>query len=227
MEERRKQVLWATVILAMIVFQAAEAKKVHIPDELDDVVDEDEDEEWKAWGKSKPKPPPPFDPPPDDLSSLSPLQIQEEMLKRHMGTAMGFVKLRLGVQRSKDEITSIAEKWTKLLRTGSISAKIMAVDVNTIMFIIEDGQSIAEEYIEEFKISRAFAVSWEGLDIMDDKFYDGSVYQEGVQNDMQPLLANKWYGYNDAMERNIDNIFEMYAKLNDAELGSAEVFDRG
>ncbi|MCO5554541.1 hypothetical protein L7F22_008071 [Adiantum nelumboides] len=144
MEERRKQVLWATVILAMIVFQAAEAKKVHIPDELDDVVDEEEDEEWKAWGKPKPKPLPPFDPPPDDLSSLSPLQIQEEMLKRHMGTAMGFVKLRLGVQRSKDEITSIAEKWTKLLRAGSISAKIMAVDVNTIMFIIEDGQSIAE-----------------------------------------------------------------------------------
>ncbi|KAI5067440.1 hypothetical protein GOP47_0017968 [Adiantum capillus-veneris] len=127
-----------------MVFRAAEAKKVHIPDELEDVVDEEEDEEWKTWGKPKPKVPPPFDPPPDDLSTLSPLHIQEEMLKRHMGTAMGFVKLRLDVRRSKDEITSIAEKWTKLLRTGSISAKIMAVDVSTIMFIIEDGQSIAE-----------------------------------------------------------------------------------
>ena len=76
------------------------AKKVHIPDDLDDVVDNEEDEEWKAWGKPKQKPPPPFDPPPD-LSNLDASKIQEEMLKRHMGTAMGFVKLRLGVPRTK------------------------------------------------------------------------------------------------------------------------------
>lgn len=139
----RKQALLVWALLVGYWAAAAEAKKVHIPDELDDVVDDEEDEAWKAWGKPKPKPLPPFDPPPD-LSSLHPSQIQDEMLKRHMGTAMGFVKLRLDVQRSKDEITSIAEKWTKLLRTGSISAKIMAVDVNTIMFIIEDGQSVME-----------------------------------------------------------------------------------
>lgn len=130
---------------------AAHAKKVHIPDELDDVVDDEEDEQWKAWGKPKPKPPPPFDPPPD-LSNLQPSQIQEEMLKRQYGTSMGFVKLRLDVRRNKDDIVLIAKKWTKLLRTGSISAKIMAVDVNTIMFILEDGQETAE--VKDFILSQ-------------------------------------------------------------------------
>ncbi|KAH7315875.1 hypothetical protein KP509_21G069100 [Ceratopteris richardii] len=144
MEERNVGVLWMVLVMATLVCLAVEAKKVHIPDELDDVVDDEEDEEWKAWGKPKPKPLPPFDPPPEDLSSFPPPQIQEEMLKRHIGTAMGFVKLRLNVRRNKDDVMMISEKWTKLLKTGSISAKIMAVDVNTIMFILEDGQNIAE-----------------------------------------------------------------------------------
>ena len=42
---------------------------------------------------------------------------------------------------------AISKKWIDLLRTGSISAKIMAVDLSTIMFIIEDGQSVSEVII--------------------------------------------------------------------------------
>ncbi|XP_057824895.1 uncharacterized protein LOC131036901 [Cryptomeria japonica] len=129
----------------------AEAKKVvHIPDELDDVVDDEEDEEWKEWGKPKPKIQP-FDPPPD-FNGMDPSQIQAEMLKRHSGPSIGFVKLRLDVPRMKEEVTGIAKKWTQLLRTGSIEAKFMAVDVNTVMFTMEQGQDTAE--LKDFVLSQ-------------------------------------------------------------------------
>lgn len=123
---------------------AAEAKKpIHIPDELDDVVDDEEDEEWKEWGKPKSKSPPPFDPPPD-IAGMDPSQIQSEMLKRHIGPSFGFVKLRLDVPRTRDEVIQIAKKWTNVLRTGSIEAKFSAVDVNTVMFTMEKGQDTVE-----------------------------------------------------------------------------------
>lgn len=35
-------------------------------------------------------------------------------------------------------------KWTKVLRTGAIDAKFMAVDLTTIMFTMERGQDTAE-----------------------------------------------------------------------------------
>lgn len=76
------------------------AKKVHIPDDLDDVVDNEEDEQWQAWGKPKPKSPPPFDPPPD-MTDMPPEQIQEEMTKRTFGPSIAFVKLRLDVKRDR------------------------------------------------------------------------------------------------------------------------------
>lgn len=147
----RATVTLALLLLFSLCLPFALSKKIHIPDELDDVLDDEEDEDWKAWGKPKPKPAPAFDPPPD-LSNLNPSQIQEEMLKRHYGTAMGFVKLRLDVRRTKDDITRIAKKWTDLLKTGSINAKIMAVDLYTLMFIIEDGQDTGE--VKDFVLNQ-------------------------------------------------------------------------
>lgn len=77
------------------------APKIRIPDELDDVEDNEEDEEWKAWGKPKSRPildgPPPD--PPEDPEALA--QYQLDMMKRQTGPSMGFVKLRLGVQRKR------------------------------------------------------------------------------------------------------------------------------
>ncbi|KAH9324644.1 hypothetical protein KI387_004822 [Taxus chinensis] len=128
-----------------------EAKKpVRITDELDDVVDDEEDEEWKEWGKPKTKIPP-FDPPPD-ITDMDPSRIQAEMLKRHYGPSIGFVKLRLDVPRTREEVPGIAKKWTQLLRTGSIEAKFMAVDVNTVMFTMEQGQDTAE--LKDFILSQ-------------------------------------------------------------------------
>jgi len=83
---------------------AQAALKVHIPDQLDDVEDNEEDQAWKDWGKVK-KEKLQFNPPPDfDGKNLD--KYQEEMLDRQMGTSMGFVKLRLGVSRKPVRLVS-------------------------------------------------------------------------------------------------------------------------
>ncbi len=83
---------------------AQAALKVHIPDQLDDVEDNEEDQAWKDWGKVK-KEKLQFNPPPEfDGKDLD--KYQEEMLDRQMGTSMGFVKLRLGVSRKPVRLVS-------------------------------------------------------------------------------------------------------------------------
>ncbi|KAK6239817.1 hypothetical protein QUC31_005286 [Theobroma cacao] len=125
-------------------------RRIHITDDLDDVVDDEEDEAWKDWGKKKTSPE--FDPPPSDLDKMEFSQIQEEVMKRHMGPAFGFVKLRLGNRRDQDKVAEIAMKWTKLLRTGALGVKFMGIDMSTIMFNMEDGQKILE--LKEFLLSQ-------------------------------------------------------------------------
>ncbi|KVI06765.1 hypothetical protein Ccrd_014878, partial [Cynara cardunculus var. scolymus] len=41
--------------------------RIHIPDELDDVVDDEEDEAWKEWGQKKKLTEEKFDPPPVEV----------------------------------------------------------------------------------------------------------------------------------------------------------------
>lgn len=74
-------------------------RRIHITDDLDDVVDDEEDDSWKDWGKKK-SVSSDFDIPPADLSKMDFPEIQAEMMKRHSGPTMGFVKLRLGVRRT-------------------------------------------------------------------------------------------------------------------------------
>ncbi|XP_024393728.1 uncharacterized protein [Physcomitrium patens] len=153
----RNERLWLCLgLLALLAVEglsvAMAGPRVHIPDELDDVEDNEEDEEWKEWGKAK-ESPVPFDPPPDPPEDPQELEkYQLEMMKRQTGPSMGFVKLRLGVQRSPEETTRIAEKWTDLLKTGSINAKIYAVDRSTIMFILSYGQDTTE--VKDFVLSQ-------------------------------------------------------------------------
>ena len=79
--------------------EAAAKRSIHITDDLDDVVDDEEDEAWKEWGK-KSTPSADSDLRPSDLSKMSEAEIQAELMKRHSGPSMGFVKLRLGVLRT-------------------------------------------------------------------------------------------------------------------------------
>lgn len=148
-----KRWLCLLLLLSLLAAQASAMKRrVHIPDELSDVEDNEEDDEWKEWGKTKqsadPYGPPPD--PPEDPEEMEEYQL--EMMKRATGPSMGFVKLRLGVQRTAEEVTKIAEKWTDLLKTGSISAKIYAVDRATIMFVLPFGQDTTE--VKEFVLSQ-------------------------------------------------------------------------
>ncbi|GER57436.1 hypothetical protein STAS_35234 [Striga asiatica] len=131
-------------------FSDAAQRRVHIPDELDDVVDDEEGEDWKKWGK--PKAQPDFDPPPTDFSKMGLQQMQEEMMKRQVGPVFGFVKLRPGNPRTPDMVSEIAMKWTKVARTGAIESRFTGVDVSTIMFTMQKGHDTLE--LKEFILSR-------------------------------------------------------------------------
>ncbi|OAE25087.1 hypothetical protein AXG93_3217s1030 [Marchantia polymorpha subsp. ruderalis] len=176
----RSVVLAAAAVAVLLVLSwvpAIEAgkRRVHIPDDLDDVEDNEEDEDWKAWGKPKPRPRPKFDPPPDFQDGMDLGKYQREMIKRQFGPSMGFAKLRIDVPREllverapelstgvdrvvkilgvlQEEAPRLARTWTELLKTGSIDAKVIAVDKNTIMFTIPDGQDSLE--VKDFVLSQ-------------------------------------------------------------------------
>lgn len=79
-------------------FADASQRKIQIPDELDDVVDDEEDDDWREWGKTKKQPE--FDPPPTDFTKMGVQEMQDEMMKRQLGPVFGFVKLRPGTPRT-------------------------------------------------------------------------------------------------------------------------------
>ncbi|KAK7340267.1 hypothetical protein VNO77_20969 [Canavalia gladiata] len=128
-------------------FALAGKRRIHITDDLDDVYDEEEDDDWKSWGK---KPSPSF--PPSDISQMDPSQIQDEMMKRHTGPVVGFVKLRIGDLRTPDAVAEIAMKWTQVLKTGAVGVKFMGVDLNTIMFNLENITDLEE--LKEFVLDQ-------------------------------------------------------------------------
>lgn len=147
------RLLLFVVLCGGVLIEVSEAKKraVSIPDDLDDVVDDEEDEAWREWGRKKTTR---YDlEPPPDFSNMDPAQIQAEIMKRQpVGPAYGFVKLRLGVSRTKEEIPTIAMRWTKVLRTGATEVKFMPVDLSTVMFNMERGQDLEE--VKEFVLSQ-------------------------------------------------------------------------
>lgn len=126
-------------------------RRIHITDDLADVIDDEEDEGWKQWGKKSSKSE--FDPPPTDFSGMDLPQIQAEMMKRQFGPVFGFVKLRLGdVKRTPDMVSDIAMKWSKLSRTGAIETKFTGFDLGTIMLTMQRGQDSLE--LKEFVLNQ-------------------------------------------------------------------------
>ena len=45
---------------------------------------------------------------------------------------------------TKKDVPEIANKWTRVLRTGSFEAKFIVVDVKTIMFTVVNGKDIVD-----------------------------------------------------------------------------------
>ncbi|KAK8935103.1 hypothetical protein KSP39_PZI013279 [Platanthera zijinensis] len=143
--------LFFLLIFSLVVVVAAAGKsRVSIPDDLSDVVDDEEDEEWKKWGQMRTRSGDIL--PPPDFSRMNPDQIQAEMMKRHTAPSFGFVKLRPGSSRSREDVPVIAMKWSNVIRTGSLEARFMAVDRHTIMFTMEKGQELKE--LKEFVLSQ-------------------------------------------------------------------------
>ncbi|CAN6302296.1 unnamed protein product [Urochloa humidicola] len=142
---------------AFLLFAAAGvalgAKRVAIPDDLRDVVDDEEDDEWRSWGASHSRGR--GDGPPPDLSRMDQDALQAELLRGQTGPSFGFVKLRPGTPRSREDVVGIATRWSNVLRTGSVEAKFVAVDFGTLMFTMERGRDILE--LKEFILSQAEA----------------------------------------------------------------------
>ncbi|GLT84683.1 hypothetical protein SLE2022_029000 [Rubroshorea leprosula] len=126
-------------------------RRIHITDELHDVVDDEEDEAWKEWGNKKSSAQG-FDFPPSDLDKMELPQIQAEFMKRHSGPFFGFVKLQLGIWRAPEMVGEIAMKWTNVLRSGSIGVRFTGVDMSTIMFNMDNGRDMDE--LKEFILSQ-------------------------------------------------------------------------
>lgn len=79
-------------------FVNAGKRRVHITNDLDDVVDNEEDEAWKQWGQKKSSPD--SDLPDIDFSQQTDfIKMQTQMMKYQTGPAFGFVKLRLAQRR--------------------------------------------------------------------------------------------------------------------------------
>ena len=51
-------------------------------------------------------------------------------------------------------------RWTKVLRTGSVDAKFMAVDINTVMFTLEKGQDTEEVQVKIATIMQFMGMKW-------------------------------------------------------------------
>ncbi|KAL3689253.1 hypothetical protein R1sor_015562 [Riccia sorocarpa] len=150
------RLLTPSVVLCVIVlwFPVVEAgkRRVHIPDDLADVVDNEEDDDWKQWGKPTTIRGSEIGPPPAFTDGMDVRDYQRELIKREFGPSMGFAKLRIDVPRELDEAPRIATKWADLLKTGSINCHIVAVDRSTIMFTIPNGQDALE--VKDFVLSQ-------------------------------------------------------------------------
>lgn len=133
-------------------FAEASKRRIHIDDDLDDVIDDEEDEAWREWGKKKQ---PKFDPPPTDFSGMDLREMQEELMKRQLGPVFGFVKLVPGNRRTPETVSDIAMKWANVARTGAIEAKFTGVDLSTIMVTMQKGQDLLE--LKEFILSQSDA----------------------------------------------------------------------
>ncbi|XP_076893267.1 uncharacterized protein LOC143545234 [Bidens hawaiensis] len=127
-------------------------KRVHVPDDLHDVEDNEEDDAWISWGRKKSMTKEEFDPPPENFSDLDINQMQEEIMKRQVGLAFGFVKLRLTDNRTPDMVSDLALKWTNLARTGAIEVTFMGFDITTVMFQLQNAQNTYE--VKEFVLSQ-------------------------------------------------------------------------
>jgi hypothetical protein len=98
------RVALAAVLLCAAAAAALGGKRAPIPDDLRDVIDDEEDDEWRRYGAPPSRGPGRGDGPPPDLSRMDPAALQDELLRGQTGPSFGFVKLRPGTAGSRVRI---------------------------------------------------------------------------------------------------------------------------
>jgi len=153
------------ILLVSLIFVSHIAQEVNalkrraksIPDDLSDVVDDEEDEEWKNWGKKKE--------PVEDKEDIGfeigngPIDVSKLMNKQASGPQLAFARLRPDPKRTKEDVDEIGSIWSALLRTGGMADQIYAIDEGTILISILDGKYMDE--IKSFVLSRDEAYEFE------------------------------------------------------------------
>ena len=146
----------------LVAPRCVEAKpKPRVPEKLDGVVDDEEDEEYKRWGMTKRQLAMEKEmegeggPSGDgglDLSSLTNGGGGfDAMAAASSGTQMTFVKLAPpadGSTRTKKDVDELSGKWATLLRSGGMSESLYAIDVDTVLITLPDGKYMSE--VREF-----------------------------------------------------------------------------
>jgi len=121
-------------------------------------VDDEEDEDWKDWGRvNKPEVEP--NEAGFDLGG-GPVDVASLMTKQARGgPQLAFARLVQDPKRTKDEVEFISGQWTSLLRTGGMADTLYPVDESTILISITDGKFMDE--IKEFVLGRPEAYEFE------------------------------------------------------------------
>jgi len=133
--------LFLACFSALVPLTAAK-RGPRIPDDLENVVDSEEDEAFKAWGQRK---------------------VKEEGLPKtpQGGAQLAFARLTPDPtgERTLDDVNVIASRWATLLRSGGMSETVYAVDDSTVLISLPDGNVISE--VREFLWSQAAVQSFE------------------------------------------------------------------
>ena len=133
----RGVLLTVVSLLALLcLLPLASAKRgPRIPDDLDGVVDSEEDEAYKAWGRRK-----------GDLGDDTP----GGGAGGRGGPQLAFARLTPDPtgRRTVADVNVIAAQWATLLRSGAMSEMVYAVDETTVLISIPDGALLGE--VREF-----------------------------------------------------------------------------
>ena len=148
----------AVALLAAAPAAARAKRGVRIPDALDDVMDDEEDADFRDWGaagrrSTRGAEPGPSDesPSPEDGLPTKPdgsPDVDAILASQNRGPQLTFARLRPDPNRVKADVDALGVKWASLLRSGGMSESVYAIDVDTILVNVKDGSNMAE--VREF-----------------------------------------------------------------------------
>eukprot|EP00270_Netrium_digitus_P009452 TRINITY_DN286_c0_g1_i6.p1 TRINITY_DN286_c0_g1~~TRINITY_DN286_c0_g1_i6.p1 ORF type:complete len:295 (-),score=62.89 TRINITY_DN286_c0_g1_i6:191-1075(-) len=168
------------------------SKKYKVPDKLDDVVDDEEDGEWKQWGQRK-FPEVPKSVRKDGKMDLSVLDEYDSAVFK--GPAFAFCKLRYDPERTKEDALRIAMKWSDLIKAGSVHSKFQVFDKNTLLVHIEDDRTVMEvkdfvlEQPEAYEFKLGNSLYRRPEDPPSSEFWDSDAWKDAREHEAKRLEA--------------------------------------